>query len=148
MTSSRSRNRTTPTRKVDCPIHIQRDESEWVVKSSAVDKAHLALHDSGDVVRIGDIEITLLHTPGHTPGSQCFLVDGRLVAGDTLFLDGCGRTDLPGSDPAAMVASLRRLAEVPGDTLLYPGHRYSAPRSAPMEAVVRHNWIYDQLRNA
>ena len=46
------------------------------------------------------VPITLIHTPGHTPGSQCFLVDGKLVAGDTLFLDGCGRTDLPGGDAA------------------------------------------------
>ena len=67
-----------------------------------------------------------MHTPGHTPGSQCFLVDGKLVAGDTLFLDGCGRTDLPGGDPDAMYESLtQRLAMVPDDTVLYPGHLYS-----------------------
>ncbi len=74
---------------------------------------------------VGGIDVTLLHTPGHTPGSQCFLVDGRLVAGDTLFLEGCGRTDLPGSNPADMAQSLRRLAEVPDETILFPGHRYS-----------------------
>ena len=67
-----------------------------------------------------------MHTPGHTPGSQCFVVDGRLVAGDTLFLEGCGRTDLPGSDPDAMYESLtQRLATLPDSTVLYPGHRYS-----------------------
>ena len=71
---------------------------------------------------VGEVPVTLVHTPGHTPGSQCFLVDGRLVAGDTLFLDGCGRTDLPGSDPEAMYESLTtRLAQVPDDTVLYPG---------------------------
>ena len=60
---------------------------------------------------VGGVAIELLHTPGHTPGSQCLLVDGRLVTGDTLFLDGCGRTDLPGSDPAEMYETLtRRLA--------------------------------------
>ena len=51
---------------------------------------------------VGSVPIELVHTPGHTPGSQCFLVDGKLVAGDTLFLEGCGRTDLPGGDPEAM----------------------------------------------
>ena len=77
-------------------------------------------------MQVGDVPITLVHTPGHTPGSQCFLVDGKLLAGDTLFLDGCGRTDFPGSDPAAMYESLMtRLARVPDDTVLYPGHFYS-----------------------
>ena len=56
----------------------------------------LTTHEHGDKVSVGDIDIELLHTPGHTPGSQCFLLDGRLVAGDTLFLEGCGRTDFPG----------------------------------------------------
>ena len=106
---------------------------------------HLVGHASGDIVTVGGVEITLLHTPGHTPGSQCFLVDGRLVAGDTLFLEGCGRTDLPGADPQQMVHSLRRLAEVPDDTILFPGHRYSAASSATMETVKQINFVFDQI---
>jgi glyoxylase-like metal-dependent hydrolase (beta-lactamase superfamily II) len=70
------------------------------------------------------------------------LVDGRLVAGDTLFLEGCGRTDLPGSNPAQMAESLRRLAEVPDDTILFPGHRYSAANSATMDIVKQTNFVY------
>lgn len=131
--------------RVDCPIHIQADEHEWVRKTTGVGDDHLVTHASGDVLTVGSIDITLLHTPGHTPGSQCFLVDGRLVAGDTLFLEGCGRTDLPGSNAAQMVQSLQRLAEVPGDTVLYPGHRYSAASSAPMEAVKKMNFVFDQI---
>jgi glyoxylase-like metal-dependent hydrolase (beta-lactamase superfamily II) len=131
--------------RVDCPVHVQADESEWVTKTTQVSADQLVTHRSGDVVTVGDVEITLLHTPGHTPGSQCFLVDGRLVAGDTLFLDGCGRTDLPGSNPAQMADSLRRLAEVPGDTILYPGHRYSVAGSATMDVVKESNYIYQQL---
>jgi len=127
---------------VDCPIHVQRDETEWVTKSTAVTEDHLIGHDSGDVLSIGAVDITLLHTPGHTPGSQCFLVDGRLVAGDTLFLDGCGRTDLPGSNPAQMAQSLSRLAEVPNETILFPGHRYSPADSAPMEEVKKTNFVF------
>ena len=97
-------------------------------------------HASDDVVQVGEIGIRLLHTPGHTPGSQCFLVDGRLVAGDTLFLRGCGRTDLPGSDPAAMYDSLvNRLARLPDDTVVYPGHLYSPEASAPLGETKRKN---------
>ena len=70
----------------------------------------LISHDSGDIVEVGAVGVELLHTPGHTPGSQCFMVDGMLVSGDTLFLEGCGRTDLPGSDSEAMYESLQRLA--------------------------------------
>ena len=100
-------------------------------------------HDSGDVVRVGDVEVELVHTPGHTPGSQCFLVDGRLVSGDTLFLDGCGRTDLPGGDPEAMYESLTtRLARVPDDTVVFPGHLYSAEPSAVMGETRRNNFVF------
>jgi hydroxyacylglutathione hydrolase len=130
---------------VDCPVHIQADEREWVQKQTSVADEHLITHASGDVLRVGDVEITLLHTPGHTPGSQCFLVEGRLVAGDTLFLEGCGRTDLPGSDAAQMMESLRRLALVPDETILFPGHRYSVASSATMELVKQTNFVYQGM---
>ncbi|MCH9837981.1 MAG: MBL fold metallo-hydrolase [Ilumatobacter sp.] len=131
--------------RVDCPIHIHTDECEWVTKSTGVGNDHLVEHVSGDVVTVGTVDIRLLHTPGHTPGSQCFLVDGRLVAGDTLFLEGCGRTDLPGSNPAEMVDSLRRLAQIPDETMLFPGHRYSAASSASMATVKKINFVFDEL---
>lgn len=127
---------------VDVPIHINRHEREWVMKTTGVDESSLALHDDGDVVRVGAIDITLLHTPGHTPGSQCFLVHDRLVSGDTLFLDGCGRTDLPGSDSSSMVTSLRRLASLPSDTVIHPGHFYSPQESERLESVMRHNFVF------
>jgi glyoxylase-like metal-dependent hydrolase (beta-lactamase superfamily II) len=127
---------------VDCPVHVQRDEVEWVTKSTSVDSDHLVGHDSGDVLSVGGIDISLVHTPGHTPGSQCFFVDDRLIAGDTLFLEGCGRTDLPGSDPTKMFESLRRLAEVPDETILFPGHRYSIASSATMDVVKETNFVF------
>jgi glyoxylase-like metal-dependent hydrolase (beta-lactamase superfamily II) len=124
-------------------VHVQRDEAEWVKRATGVSDSDLELHDSGDEVTVGDVPIRLLHTPGHTPGSQCFLVDGRLVAGDTLFLEGCGRTDLPGGDPAAMYESLtQRLAAVPDDTVLYPGHRYSPEPSATMGDTRARNYVF------
>jgi glyoxylase-like metal-dependent hydrolase (beta-lactamase superfamily II) len=91
-----------------------------------------ALHavDNHDTLEVGRLTVRFLHTPGHTPGSQCFLVDGRLVSGDTLFIQACGRTDLPGGDPAEMHRSLtQRLARLPDDTILLPGHNYGGPQS-------------------
>jgi glyoxylase-like metal-dependent hydrolase (beta-lactamase superfamily II) len=128
---------------VTAKVHVQRDEAEWVKRATGVSDSDLTLHDSGDTVMVGDIPVRLMHTPGHTPGSQCFVVDGRLVAGDTLFLEGCGRTDLPGGDPAAMYESLtQRLAAVPDDTVLYPGHLYSPEPSATMGETRARNYVF------
>jgi len=125
----------------DVPVHVQRDEMPWVTRRTGVGEDSLVAHDAGDVVVVGDLEVTLIHTPGHTPGSQCFLVEGCLISGDTLFLEGCGRTDLPGSDPAEMYRSLtERLSRVSDDTILFPGHLYSADRSAPMKDVREYNY--------
>jgi len=86
--------------------------------------------DNHATLAIGRLTLTFMHTPGHTPGSQCFLIDGRLVSGDTLFIGSCGRTDLPGSDPAQMYESLtQRLAALPDSTMLFPGHNYGGPSS-------------------
>jgi glyoxylase-like metal-dependent hydrolase (beta-lactamase superfamily II) len=128
---------------VNAPIHVNRAEARGVQRVTGASESDLVLHDGGDVVTVGSVPITLVHTPGHTPGSQCFLVDGRLVAGDTLFLDGCGRTDLPGGDPDEMYRSLtQRLAAVPDDTMLYPGHQYSADPSATMGATRANNYVF------
>jgi glyoxylase-like metal-dependent hydrolase (beta-lactamase superfamily II) len=128
--------------QVQVPVHAHREEAPLISRVTGLDAGDVVAHDSGDRVTVGDVEVQLLHTPGHTPGSQCFLVDGMLVAGDTLFLEGCGRTDLPGSDPDAMYESLQRLASLPGDTVVYPGHRYSIASTATMEAVKEINMVY------
>ena len=129
--------------QVSVPIHVQADEAPWVERTTGVGPAELVTHQSGDVVSVGGIDVELIHTPGHTPGSQCFLVDGRLVAGDTLFLEGCGRTDLPGGDPAEMYRSLtERLARVPDDTVLFPGHLYSAEPCASMAETRRWTYVF------
>jgi glyoxylase-like metal-dependent hydrolase (beta-lactamase superfamily II) len=127
----------------DVPVHVQRDEAEWVARATGVGRGALREHVSGDRITVGGASIECIHTPGHTPGSQCFLVEGMLVSGDTLFLDGCGRTDLPGSDPEAMYDSLvKRLGRVPDETILYPGHLYSAAPSATMGETRRHNYVF------
>ena len=127
---------------IEVPIHVHRDEAAWIERSTGVGRANLVTHESDDVLQVGEMRIRLLHTPGHTPGSQCFLVDGHLVAGDTLFLQGCGRTDLPGSDPAAMYDSLvNRLSKLPDDTVVYPGHLYSPDGSASLAETKRKNHV-------
>ncbi len=125
------------------PIHVQADEAPWVQRVTGAAATDLVEHVSGDVVRVGEIPIELIHTPGHTPGGQCFLVDNRLVAGDTLFLEGCGRTDLPGGDAAALYESItQKLAKVPDDATLFPGHLYSADPSASMADTRAHNFVF------
>jgi glyoxylase-like metal-dependent hydrolase (beta-lactamase superfamily II) len=125
------------------PVHVQADESTWVQRVTDTSAHDLVEHRSADVVMVGDVPIELIHTPGHTPGSQCFLVDNRLVAGDTLFLDGCGRTDLPGGDPAALYDSItQRLAKVPDDAILFPGHQYSIEPSASMGDTRKYNMVF------
>jgi len=120
------------------PIHVNENEADGTRKVTGASESDLVRHSSGDVLTLGDIRIRLLHTPGHTPGSQCFLVEekGRpscLVSGDTLFLGSCGRVDLPGADPEAMYRSLNEiLRALPDETLLYPGHLYSPEASGTM----------------
>lgn len=128
--------------RCECPVHVQKAETPWVLRTSGLGPDQLKEHEGGDVVQVGDLEIRLVHTPGHTPGSQCFLLEGCLVSGDTLFLDGCGRTDFPGSDPEAMYDSLQTLAAMPDGTVVFPGHRYSMPSSATIEAIREHNYVY------
>ncbi len=124
------------------PVHAHRDEALSVRRVTGIEASDVVAHDSGDTVTVGDVTIQLLHTPGHTPGSQCFLVDGLLVSGDTLFLEGCGRTDLPGADPAAMYDSLQRLASLPDDVAVFPGHRYSPASVGTMAAIKELNYVY------
>ena len=106
-------------------IYINKHEADGLRKVTGVSESDLERVDSEDALTLGDVEIRFLHTPGHTPGSQCFLARNALVSGDTLFVRSCGRVDLPGSDPAQLHQSLRQLAGLPEQTVLYPGHHYS-----------------------
>lgn len=139
--------------RVSVPVHVNTHEADWVSRVTGIAMSELTPHEHGDTVSIGDVEIELLHTPGHTPGSQCFLLDGRLVAGDTLFLEGCGRTDFPGGNVDDMYRSLQALAKLPGDPTVFPGHWYSAKPSASLSEVRDTNYVYrasslDQWRMA
>jgi len=109
--------------KVKAKVVIHKAEAEFLKMLSPSD---LIKVESGDEIDVGGIQIKLIHTPGHTPGSQCFLVDNRLVSGDTLFIGSCGRVDLPGSNAEEMYLSLtQRLMNLPDETILFPGHNYA-----------------------
>ena len=127
------------------PIHVNEHEAEGTRRVTGASESDLVRHAAGDTLALGAVQLRLLHTPGHTPGSQCFLVEerghpARLVSGDTLFLGSCGRVDLPGSDPEAMYYSLNHtLRALPDDTIVYPGHLYSAEPQDSLGAQKRAN---------
>ena len=116
-------------------IFVHKLEAEGVKKVTGVSDIDLNIVESGDHLTIGENDIEFLHTPGHTPGSQCFKVNNNLVSGDTLFVQGCGRVDLPGSNSEDMFHSLQKLSALPNETILYPGHNYSAEPYESMERV-------------
>ena len=109
--------------KCRAKVVVHKTEAEFLKGLSPSD---IIKAESGDTIDVGGVTIQLLHTPGHTPGSQCFLVDKRIVSGDTLFIGSCGRVDLPGSDPEQMYYSLtQKLMALPDETILFPGHNYA-----------------------
>lgn len=120
-------------------IYVNKHEADGVKKVTGVSDTDLQLVDSGDHLQIGENDIEFLHTPGHTPGSQCFKVNKNLISGDTLFINGCGRVDLPGSDPDQMYYSLQRLSSLPDETILYPGHHYSEEESLTLGDTKKQN---------
>jgi glyoxylase-like metal-dependent hydrolase (beta-lactamase superfamily II) len=106
----------------DIPIYAHRDDAPLI----HVAPTSLKPVAGGETVAVGRVSIQLIHTPGHTPGSQCLLVNGRLLSGDTLFIRGCGRCDLPGGDPRTMYDSLtKKLKPLDDETIVCPGHNYA-----------------------
>jgi glyoxylase-like metal-dependent hydrolase (beta-lactamase superfamily II) len=86
--------------------------------------ADVALKD-GDILKVGSLEIKVIHTPGHTPGSVCYLVEGNLFTGDTLFVGAAGRTDLTGGSLDMLLDSIeKKILTLPKETILWPGHDY------------------------
>ena len=106
-------------REAGYPVGVAADDADRL-------PAHDFLLEDGAVVEVGELRLRTIHTPGHTPGSTCFVVEGSpvLLSGDTLFPGGPGRTDLPGGDFSAVIGSIRdRLfGPLPDDTVVLPGH--------------------------
>ncbi len=107
---------------VDLPVYVHRDDAPHL----DIPRSSLTLVSGGEAVPVGRLEVTLIHTPGHTPGSQCLLVNNRLLSGDTLFIGACGRCDLPGGNPTLLYESLtKQLRPLDDATILCPGHNYA-----------------------
>ena len=118
------------------PIHVHAKDAAFVQMMTGLSPSDLRLTAGGDKIRVGAVEVECLHTPGPTQGSQCFRCGQALISGDTLFLDGCGRVDLPGGDVEEMWRTLyERLRSLPGDLELYPGHDYGSAPHAPLSRV-------------
>lgn len=114
------------TARVPATIVIHKAEVPFMRRLTGLSASDVTAVEGGDDLRIGTVPLKILHTPGHTPGSQCFLVGGGVVSGDTLFIGSCGRVDLPGSNAEDMYRSLTTvLAALPDETLLFPGHAYA-----------------------
>jgi hydroxyacylglutathione hydrolase len=126
--------------KIKAKVYVNKAEAEGTKRVAGLSDSDLVAVEAGDVAKIGEIPVKFLHTPGHTPGSQCFLVEGNLISGDTLFVGSCGRVDLPGSDPEAMYYSLNHtLKNLDDATVVYPGHAYSSDSSTTIGNQKRHN---------
>ncbi len=122
--------------KYDAQLHLLKREAEFW--GNCLDLP--TLHHGGDKFELGETEIEILHTPGHTPGSACYLLDDELITGDTMFVFGCGRCDLEGGDPEVMFSTLRRLKnELPGSTKIFPGHNYAVKPVATMQEQIEGN---------
>ena len=121
--------------KESVKTYVNKLEADGLKKVTGLSDIDMNEVDSGDHLKIGNNDIKFLHTPGHTPGSQCFKVNNNLISGDTLFVQGCGRVDLPGSNSEDMFHSLRKLSKLPDETIIYPGHNYGPIESETLEKV-------------
>ena len=110
------------TQALRCPVWMH--ESELTLPEYLTDGplSYTDGYGEGDTVTAGKLNFSVLHTPGHTPGSVCLRCEDALFSGDTLFAGSCGRTDFSGGSGSEMCRSLRRLAQLPGDLAVYPGH--------------------------
>ena len=120
-------------------VYANKVETDGLKKITGISESDVVRVGSGDKLDVGLIEIEFLHTPGHTPGSQCFRVKDTLISGDTLFISSCGRVDLAGSSKDDMYYSLQKLKTLSDDTLLLPGHHYEGLPSATMAEVKAQN---------
>ncbi len=105
-----------------CKVYIHESELSLPTSLTAGPLYCTDVYDEGDVLTLAGLTVRVLHTPGHTPGCVCLIIADNLFSGDTLFRDSCGRTDLAGGSSPKIFKSLRRLAALPGDYRVLPGH--------------------------
>lgn len=123
-------------RGCDAQLHLLKAEAEFWGRGLDLP----TLHHGGDRIMLGETEITVLHTPGHTPGSACYRLGDDLITGDTLFVYGCGRCDLRGGDPEQMFWTLKDMREkLPEQMLIRPGHNYSVAETSTLREQIAGN---------
>jgi hydroxyacylglutathione hydrolase len=120
----------------DAQLHLLKPEADFWNH----ELTRPTLHYGGDRIWLGETEIEVLHTPGHTPGSACYRLGRDLITGDTLFVFGCGRCDLSGGDPESMYATLKRLKDnLPQETVIHPGHNYAEKPTSTLQEQAEGN---------
>lgn len=125
------------------PVYISKHEAPFYIPKIK----NLRKVEDRETLKVGNIEFECIHAPGHSPGCQCFRFGDTLIAGDVIFIDGCGRCDLPGSDPRAMYNSLYNvIKKLPDSTILYPGHNYGPAPFATVGSQKKTN-PYLQAKN-
>lgn len=105
-----------------CAVYLHPEDLTMPPMMTAGPLYYTNTYAEGTRLSLAGLDIAVLHTPGHTPGSVCLLVENTIFSGDTLFQGSCGRTDLPGGDWATITKSLHRLAALEGNFWVYPGH--------------------------
>lgn len=127
---------------LDVPVYANRNEVPYAKSGSSIVGTlgrTVRPTEGGEKISLGDVEIEFLHTPGHTPGSQCLKVGTSLLTGDTLFVGGCGRSDLPGGDAATLFRSLKKIATLPAELEVCPAHDYGDVRTRPLREELAAN---------
>jgi glyoxylase-like metal-dependent hydrolase (beta-lactamase superfamily II) len=132
----------------DVPVYVQRAELAFAPEAFAGFRAAVRTVEPDEVLQVAGLTMTCLHTPGHTPGSQCLWCGSALVSGDTLFVGACGRCDLPGGSSGQLFDSLHRvLARVPDEVELLPGHDYGdVPRTTLGRERSRNPYLLERDR--
>jgi len=132
-------------------IVVHQDDAQGMVSAQAQDFARMlgcaatppadATVAEGEHIKVGEqVDLTVLHTPGHTPGCVCFYTPGHVFTGDTLFVGAVGRTDLPGGSWPTMLKSIQeRILTLPDDTVVWPGHNYGQAPNSTVAQEREHN---------
>lgn len=114
----------------DAQLHLTHAEAKFWGQT----ELRPSLHYGGDILALGETQIEIMHTPGHTPGSACYKTQNQLITGDTMFVFGCGRCDMAGGDPNQMYETLNKItSSLPGDTRVLPGHNYATQPTATLK---------------
>jgi len=121
----------------DAAVYVHKEEADEI-KKLGINK--IKIINDNDIINIGKIKIKVIHTPGHTAGSVCFLVDNKkLVTGDTLFVEAIGRVDLAGGDAEKMFNSLQKLKKLNENIEVYPGHNYGSKQNSTIDYEKKNN---------